>query len=171
MTKIKSKFHALLEKLIEHTISGELEWQQNSKDDQSFVLDFPIEYKDKIVEDGKDKEVVKKDILKVLIAHVREQQFKYVFNVQRGDMRATRLEVSTVGASLDKLVVQLFDEILTKRANFGLLMIEKNVPTGTTIEEVIASDKDTDDDCDVMKLIDQKVVATKKLKEERKKKK
>lgn len=148
-----SKFHAMMEKLVKLTASGELIWGQNSKDDQSFKIEFPFNYKvDKLKTDGSNQTetVDDQDIVRIIIAHVREQQFKYVINVQR-DQRSVRLEVATVGTSLDKLIVELYDAILTRRANLGLSQLEKNVPEGTDI------DLTSKDDFDIMKLIDEGV--------------
>ena len=156
----------MMEKLVALTVSGDLTWGQNSKDDQSFKIEFPFNYKvDKLKTDGSNQTetVDDQDIVRVIIAHVREQQFKYVINVQR-DQRSVRLEVATVGTSLDKLIVELYDAILTRRANLGLSQLEKNVPEGTEM------DLTNKDDFDIIKLIDDCAKLQKSEKEKAKKK-
>lgn len=142
---METKIHKLLGDLIKHTNDGNMPWKQNSKDDSSFVLD--MEFKYNFI--GADEVKVEKiDKIRFLIAHDRAEQFKYIFTVQR-DQRSVRLEVATVGTSIDKLITELFDSIIVRRAMHGLSLLEKNVPEG----QMVSEDKNSSDDFDIIKLV------------------
>lgn len=142
---METKIHKLLGDLIKYTNDGNISWKQNSKDDSSFVLDMEFKYNFIGADEAK---VEKIDKVRFLIAHDRAEQFKYIFTIQR-DQRTVRLEVATVGTSIDKLITELFDSIIVRRAMLGLSLLEKNVPEG----QMVSEDTNTTDDFDIIKLV------------------
>lgn len=120
---IQTKFRLFLEKLIENTVHGSIDWKVNTKDSSSFLCELKhnIRVHVSVINMGNSKEII--------------------FSIDR-DNRQVNVNLAPTGGEIDKLIIDLFETVYLKELNYGLSVIEGKIKD---------SDKKTIDEIDIIK--------------------
>ena len=104
---ITTKFKRFVEKLIEETINGNIEWKSSTNDDSSYkcILDHDVEVQSSVINIGNAKEVK--------------------LQIKRGG-KSVDVNLAPKDGEMNELMMSLFETIYTKKLNTGIEMLEDN---------------------------------------------